>query len=1400
MAVRLTLSATGGEVACALATSSPAEASSSSAGRPETAGPQIGQLFYGTPNVRSLSNKLEDLLRGDFELGVHFRTGSKSLGDGNVHEILWMQHVLVDGCERNRFQDTNERWPTSKAWKRLEMVGTASLDEPRVDQWIDDSACHFTRADAELLVREAHRRLVMQRTKRQPKRNWADGEGLPLSVMYAITKRQPKRQPEDDGEASAADGSLAPGPAKRKKSAQPSMPLADCAGPSGIDTGAGVAPAAAMDDDDEAAAIAAAATSCTIGAGVEVRLSSIMGGGLGLFATRRFTSRERITMYDGKRLPGGKEEAEWLAEQSHVACRDRIYWDGRPLAQAALVDPASVKGRGGGAFANHDKNYNAEMELKTTPPAANCIFLHVRRGHVIEPGEEIFISYGTSALSREAGSCAVAMGQERLGPSRACVGTGVFGISGSRASNAIVGDGFDKGDPVEAVCKNRCWAAATVVSRQRDGKLPGGAREARWKTKVRYHQVCEPPSPGRLHVAKEDDTPDSLARKFSLPAAGIVALNKDQLSGLTKSSRLRDGTVVRLPQVVIASEGDTPARLAEQYGLDAAELARRQVARREVLPNSILGAGTAVLFPPRYPLLPSRRRLPPQPAEIVEIKIRHADDSPLGWVLATEQSWRGGEEEWVEADVGQLEATTFQARRRGDDAGSGTWVELSDEGSSWRREPLLERWTPRPGDTLLVETLSVSTIGSEKVWRPAEVRGEPESGSSYFSACIDGDEEWVETYDLDKEGEEWLRLEACSPRIPRHEKLPVPVASEDNPQLRRPPPPTPEGFHAALEPSQPVDVFRSGCWERGIVLESTDSNGLVRVHFETEGATEVALCNAATRVRPAWELDKNGCWTQLKPPPEAGMAPGAQEATSRDGGGQATGSRFASLAPRTNRAAANARGPKQPPSVMEEVLVDIEMDDSAAQPDPRSAGQHSPSSSSPGGWGSGGALSPDLDGAPEVASGVNTEVEDSDAAEEHDGDVDEEVAGRDGGGASTAMIVRPETPELEGDEETTKVVRVAEASEQELKGAEEVLMERFCPKGAAAKHHGDLIRCLLYRKLPPAQRELQNFNSARAGGSLINSASEELEHLHLALSMRGGQVIGAACLSIVKQSRRIDRTCGVELILFAVATRFERRGVGSRLFELVRGWSGQQGANLYVLSAESHLEHESWWLRTLRRAGMAKAWAAYCTQAALRECIGCDSALPRGFWLPWDVCERGSGIRTVLALDVSKLVEEAHESGARRRRLATEAAVQGAASGRGGGASLRDTGHDEAEAAEPPRNAGGKRKRARADAADAGDGPVAGLGYRGRGAARRRGAASSEAGSSSAPLPPPPAVVAPEVVDLSRAQTASFAAYWRAYQAADPEAASANATVQRFLRWINDSMAPGGSSEAPLEL
>ena len=156
MSARLTLSATGGAVTATVLASSPAEAtSSSSAGRrPKMAAPHLGQLLCGTPNVRALRKRgSEECLRGDFELGVLFETGSKSMGDGDVHEILWMQRVLDQhGIERNRFQPTKERWPASKVWGLLETVGESSLGAARVYQWIGDDACHFSRADAESCV------------------------------------------------------------------------------------------------------------------------------------------------------------------------------------------------------------------------------------------------------------------------------------------------------------------------------------------------------------------------------------------------------------------------------------------------------------------------------------------------------------------------------------------------------------------------------------------------------------------------------------------------------------------------------------------------------------------------------------------------------------------------------------------------------------------------------------------------------------------------------------------------------------------------------------------------------------------------------------------------------------------------------------------------------------------------------------------------------------------------------------------------------------------------------------------------------------------------------------------------------------------------------------------------
>ena len=54
-----------------------------------------------------------------------------------------------------------------------------------------------------------------------------------------------------------------------------------------------------------------------------------------------------LARYDGEPLPGGKQEASRLEQQTHVAYRDGFYVNGLPLAKAYREAADSVSGRGG---------------------------------------------------------------------------------------------------------------------------------------------------------------------------------------------------------------------------------------------------------------------------------------------------------------------------------------------------------------------------------------------------------------------------------------------------------------------------------------------------------------------------------------------------------------------------------------------------------------------------------------------------------------------------------------------------------------------------------------------------------------------------------------------------------------------------------------------------------------------------------------------------------------------------------------------------------------------------------------------------------------------------------------------------------------------------------------------
>lgn len=134
-----------------------------------------------------------------------------------------------------------------------------------------------------------------------------------------------------------------------------------------------------------------------VGRGVEVRPSTLgPQAGNGLFATIPFVSGDVITLYDGTRLRD-RAHARSQPKQTHIVHKDGTYVSGlrRPVA-----------GRGGGSFVNDGGTRRANAVFWNAGPAwNNDVYLRVRAGGVIRPGEEILCSYGTR------GATSVAMGE-----------------------------------------------------------------------------------------------------------------------------------------------------------------------------------------------------------------------------------------------------------------------------------------------------------------------------------------------------------------------------------------------------------------------------------------------------------------------------------------------------------------------------------------------------------------------------------------------------------------------------------------------------------------------------------------------------------------------------------------------------------------------------------------------------------------------------------------------------------------------------------------------------------------------------------------------------------------------------------------------------------------------------
>jgi hypothetical protein len=135
----------------------------------------------------------------------------------------------------------------------------------------------------------------------------------------------------------------------------------------------------------------------TIGNGVSVKTSLIPLSGNGLFATTGFCVGQSVTKYEGAVL-GSRYEAAGCEVQTHIAFAkqaglgNNLYIEGDRLPR---------HGHGGGSFANHSSQPNAEKVIRS----GQVVLIAIKQ---IGSGDEILLNYG----SKE--SIEVAFGIKRL--------------------------------------------------------------------------------------------------------------------------------------------------------------------------------------------------------------------------------------------------------------------------------------------------------------------------------------------------------------------------------------------------------------------------------------------------------------------------------------------------------------------------------------------------------------------------------------------------------------------------------------------------------------------------------------------------------------------------------------------------------------------------------------------------------------------------------------------------------------------------------------------------------------------------------------------------------------------------------------------------------------------------
>jgi hypothetical protein len=467
------------------------------------------------------------------------------------------------------------------------------------------------------------------------------------------------------------------------------------------------------------------------------------------------------------------------------------------------------------------------------------------------------------------------------------------------------------GDLIEAVFAEGCWVPAVVL----------GLRSRQVQVEFEVPQP-EPPRgllAGAHCYCQEDDTVRDIARRFNVPPAAVLKLNLPYYEGLTTTSKLRRRTLLALPLVLAARENDTPRAIASEHGLDLASLLEANCAFiPELLPGSKLKENTLLVLPENVPAPLVKGTQSPMPHLAAELEVPELEG-----------------EGWRKAEVRQVLSGTSFGLAVEDGGDYLRVVQLSDLGTTWRwpagsavptaGEAAAGGEAKRPmavGDDIEVEVNEEQRTR----WRAACVRAILPDGS--FKACVDGDEEFIETYAPHEENSEWRWPLQGRPRATEWVAV----------SLTRPRPPVaPPGFLLLAVGGGTVQVLQDGGWWKAALADddllfnpvvahgqSADSaaevsgapggalaasaGGAVFVSHAAGGASAAAIPAQETvcvflltrntdtylrvtldRVRPDWEI-KDGQWRVVSP--QAGRTIEASVPDGSPGAGRGGGARL----------------------------------------------------------------------------------------------------------------------------------------------------------------------------------------------------------------------------------------------------------------------------------------------------------------------------------------------------------------------------------------------------------------------------------------------------------------------------------------------------------------------------